>query len=232
MKTLARTSKAMLFVLAALLLCAAAVLSACAPDGPGEDETGGATVTQYDADLDASITMGAMGAIDFGGSLVETSYMTEEDGNYSLTLIFKAGTLTVGGISQSIFVDDAPESAGENNGIQEGTIGIYAADGTLMAEGVRKTYSSGEDYLATPSGKNVYYVRSATIPVDGLRASYEMTLYVNSPIMGAQFSNDTYKATLEIDLASGKEVPSVGGLGAETRGGSPTGRTAARLYAV
>ena len=70
MKTLARTSKAMLFVLAALLLCAAAVLSACAPDGPGEDETGGATVTQYDADLDASITMGAMGAIDFGGSYV------------------------------------------------------------------------------------------------------------------------------------------------------------------
>lgn len=221
MKTLARTSKAMLFVLAALLLCAAAVLSACAPDGPGEDETGGATVTQYDADLDASITMGAMGAIDFGGSLVETSYMTEEDGNYSLTLIFKAGTLTVGGISQSIFVDDDPESAGENNGIREGTIGIYAADGALMAEDVRKTYSSGEDYLATPSGKNVYYVRSATIPVDGLRASYEMTLYVNSPIMGAQFSNDTYKATLEIDLASGKEVPSVGGLGAETRGEAP-----------
>ena len=221
MKTLARTSKAMLFVLAALLLCAAAVLSACAPDGPGEDETGGATVTQYDADLDASITMGAMGAIDFGGSLVETSYMTEEDGNYSLTLIFKAGTLTVGGISQSIFVDDDPENAGENNGIREGTIGIYAADGALMTEGVRKTYSSGEDYLATPSGKNVYYVRSATIPVDGLRASYEMTLYVNSPIMGAQFSNDTYKATLEIDLASGKEVPSVGGLGAETRGEAP-----------
>ena len=104
---------------------------------------------------------------------------------------------------------------------EDGTIGVYAEDGTLKTEGVRKTYSSGEDYLATPSGKNVYYVRSATIPVDGLRASYEMTLYVNSPIMGAQFSNDTYKATLEIDLASGKEVPSVGGLGAETKGEAP-----------
>src|SRR5699024_6563749 len=124
-------------------------------------------------------------------------------------------------ISQNIFVDDDPENAATNNGIKDGTIGVYAEDGTLMTDGVSKTYSSGENYLATPSGKNVYYVQSATIPVDGLRSSYDMTLYVNSPIMGAQFSNDTYKATLNLDLESGKEVQAISGLGVETRGEVP-----------
>lgn len=221
MKTLTRTSKAMMFVLVAMLLCVATVFAACNPTGSNDDGTVGNAITQYDADLDASITMGAMGSIDFGDSLVETSYVTAEDGKYSLTLIFKAGTLTVGTISQNIFVDDDPENAATNNGIKDGTIGIYAEDGTLMTDGVSKTYSSGENYLATPSGKNVYYVQSATIPVDGLRASYDMTLYVNSPIMGAQFSNDTYKATLNLDLESGKEVQSISGLGVATKGEAP-----------
>ena len=90
-----------------------------------------------------------------------------------------------------------------------------------MTDGVNKTYSSGDNYLATPSGKNVYYVQSVTIPVDGQRASYDMTLYVNSPIMGAQFSNDTYKATLKLDLESGRSVESVSGLGAETKSEAP-----------
>lgn len=90
-----------------------------------------------------------------------------------------------------------------------------------MTDGVNKTYSSGDNYLATPSGKNVYYVQSVTIPVDGLRASYDMTLYVNSPIMGAQFSNDTYKATLKLDLESGRSVEAVSGLGAETKSEAP-----------
>ena len=234
MKTLARTSKAMMFVLVAMLLCAVMAFTACGTDKPQNDPvTGGnepqdvpqtndkTVITQYDADLDASITMGAMGKIDFGGSLVETSYVTTENGKYSLTLIFKAGTLTVGNISQNIFVDDAPENAATNNDIKDGTIGVYDEDSTLMTDGVSKTYSSGENYLATPSGKNVYYVQSATIPVDGLRSSYDMTLYVNSPIMGAQFSNDTYKATLNLDLESGKEVQAISGLGVETRGEAP-----------
>ena len=222
MKTLARTSKAMMFTVIAMLLCIVTVFAACDNGKPGGGETGGeAVITQYAADLDASITMGAMGEIDFGGSLVETSYVTAQDGKYSLTVIFKAGPIEVMGISQNIFVDDDPENAATNNGIKDGTIGVYAEDGTLMTDGVSKTYSSGENYLATPSGKNVYYVQSATIPVDGLRASYDMTLYVNSALMGAQFSNDTYKATLDLDLENGKEVQSVSGLGAATKGEAP-----------
>lgn len=118
--------------------------------------------------------------------------------------------------------DDEPENAATNNGIKDGAIGVYAEDGTLMTDGVNKTYSSGGNYLATPSGKNVYYVQSVTIPVDGLRASYDMTLYVNSPIMGAQFSNDMYKATLKLDLESGKGVDGIDDLiGSETRGEAP-----------
>ena len=226
MKTLSRASKVTVFALIAALLFAAAAFTACGDEPKDDPVTGGKTsVTQYDAVLDASITMGAMGEIDFGGSadgrLVETCYVTAESGKYSLTVIFNAGTLTVGTITQNIFVDDEPENAGTSGGIKDGTIGVYAEDGTLMTDGVSKTYSSGENYLATPSGKNVYYVQSVTIPVDGLRANYDMTLYVNSPIMGAQFSNDTYKATLELDLESGKTVEAVSGLGSETKGEVP-----------
>lgn len=222
MKTLTKASKAMVFALIAALLFAAAAFTACGNEPKDDPVTDGKrSVTQYDADLDASITMGAMGSIDFGGSLVKTSYVTAENGKYSLTVIFDAGTLTVGNISQSIFVDDEPENAATNNGIKDGAIGVYAEDGTLMTDGVNKTYSSGDNYLATPSGKNVYYVQSVTIPVDGLRASYDMTLYVNSPIMGAQFSNDTYKATLKLDLESGRSVEAVSGLGAETKSEAP-----------
>ena len=92
MKTLARTSKVMMFVLVAMLLCAVTAFTACGTDKPQNDPvTGGnepqdvpqtndkTVITQYDADLDASITMGAMGKIDFGGSLVETSYVTTEN---------------------------------------------------------------------------------------------------------------------------------------------------------
>ena len=219
MKTFARTSKLMMFALLAVLLFSAAALTACQkPDDPDSDEV---VITQYDADIDASITMGAMGEIDFGGSLVETSYMTVENGQHSLTVVFKVGELTVGSISRNIFVDDDPEDAKTQNGIVEGTIGFYQTDGTLVTDGVSKTYSSGEDYESTASGKNVYYVKSATLPVDGLRESYEITLYVNSSIMGAQFSNDTYKATLQLDLDSGKAVESISGLGVETRGEAP-----------
>lgn len=218
MKNVTRTSKAMMLVLVAMLLCVAMVFAACNTDkAEDQQQSGKAVITQYDADLDASITMGAMGEIDFGGSLVETAYVTAENGKYSLTIIFKAGTLTVGSISQSIFVDDEPENAETINGIKNGTIGVYDANGALLTDGVSKTYSSGDDYLATPSGKKVYYVKSATIPVDALRANYDITLYVNSPIMGAQFANDTYKATLELDLESGRVVEAVSGLGVETK---------------
>lgn len=58
MKTLTRTSKAMMFVLVAMLLCVATVFAACNPAGSNDDGTVGNAITQYDADLDASITMG------------------------------------------------------------------------------------------------------------------------------------------------------------------------------
>lgn len=219
MKTMTRISKAMMFALLATLLCIVTALTACSTEKLTDD--GETVITQYNADLDASVTMGAMGEIDFGGSLVETSYVTAENGQYSLTLVFKVGELTVGNIVRNIFVDDSPENATTNNGIVDGTIGVYKTDGTLVSDGVSKTYSSGEDYEATASGKNVYYVRSATMPVDSLRESYEITLYVNSSIMGAQFSKDTYKATLNLDLDSGKTVESIDGLGVETRGEAP-----------
>ena len=41
MKTLARTSKAMMFVLIAMLLCAVMAFTACNSDEPKDDESGG-----------------------------------------------------------------------------------------------------------------------------------------------------------------------------------------------
>ena len=71
-------------------------------------------------------------------------------------------------------------------GSRDGTIGVYNEDGTLVTEGVEVRYSTGDDYVAGSSG-NVYYVKSVRLPIDSLRESYKLALYINSSVMGVQF---------------------------------------------
>ena len=105
---------------------------------------------------------------------------------------------------------------------------MYNEDGTLVTEGVEVRYSTGDDYVAGSSG-NVYYVKSVRLPIDSLRESYKLALYINSSVMGVQFcepneavSTGTYSATLTLDLASGQSVENIDDrIGSETRGDAP-----------
>ena len=144
---------------------------------------------------------------------------------YYMTLVFNKSQVTIYTMTCDTFIDTDLANAGTSKGVKDGTIGVYNEDGTLVTEGVEVRYSTGDDYVTGSSG-NVYYVKSVKLPIDSLRESYKLALYINSSVMGVQFcepnetvSTGTYSATLTLDLESGKGVDSIESLiGVETRG--------------
>ncbi len=221
MKTINKTSKAILIALFAMIICVAMALTACngnTPSNNGDDDDSTATViTKYDAAFNASIVMGPMGEQSFA-SVFSDAYVTKNNNQYSLTIIFTAGELNVGGIKGTIFIDNKPTTEETVNGIKDGTIGYYKADGTLVTEGINVTYSSGENYALNAAQQNVYYVQSVEFPVDALRATYDLTLYINSNMMGKQFIKGIHDAKITLDLESGEVVNTITGLGVDTLG--------------
>ena len=154
--------------------------------------------------------------------------MEQEEDLYFMTLVFEASQVTMYTITCDTFIDSDLDNAGTSKGVKDGTIGVYDENGALVTEGVEVRYSTGDDYVAGSSG-NVYYVKSVRIPIDSLRESYKLALYINSSVMGVQFcepnetvSTGTYSATLTLDLESGNGVDSIESLiGVETRGEAP-----------
>ena len=191
---------------------------------PEEDPQ--AAYTQYDAELSCYVS--AMGGVEFGSGLLAGVYVEQEGDQYYLTLIFQKSQVTIYTITCDTFIDTDLDSAGTSKGIPDGTIGYYDESGALVTEGVEIGYSSGDDYAARPNG-NVYYVKSVRIPVDSLRETYNLALYINSSVMGVQFcepnetvSTGTYSAVLTLDLESGIGVDNIDDLlGVETRGEVP-----------
>ena len=212
MNTLAKSKKAKLLALVAVILIIATTLALTACNN---DEDTSSVITKYDATFDASIVMGPMGSQSFS-SIFKDAYVTKTGNKYSLTVIFTAGELNVGGQAGTIFVDDNPTTSKETNGIKDGTIGVYKANGDLITDGVKVTYSSGDNYAVNPAHQNVYYVQSVTFPVDELRATYDLTLYINSNMMGQQFIRGVYDAKLTLDLQKGEVVSEITGLGVDT----------------
>ena len=179
--------------------------------------------TKYDANLSCYVT--AMGGVEFGTGLLSGVYVEKDADQYFMTLVFATSQVTIMTITCDTFIDTNPANAGTSKGVADGTIGFYDKNGTLVTEGIEVGYSSGNDYAASSSG-NVYYVKSVTIPIDELRETYKLTLYVNSSVMGMQFceANDnatgtTYSATLTLDLENSTEVESIDDLiGVPVRG--------------
>ena len=133
----------------------------------------------YDVDAELSCYVAAMGGIEFGKPLMtDTEYTLEEDGSETLTLYFTKSSVTIYSITCYTFIDPAPAGAGEPEEGQpeNGTIGYYDGD-TIVTEGVTYTITEKTD-------------------------TYSLTLYINSNVMGVQFTKDTYQATLTVDWDS------------------------------
>ena len=203
MKTITKTSKAILFALLAMIICVAMTLTACngTSNNDDDDDTTAIVITKYDATFDASIVMGPMGEQSFA-SVFSDAYVTKNNNQYSLTVIFTAGELNVGGLTGTIFIDNNPTTEETVNGVKDGTIGFYKADGTLVTEGIKVTYSSGNNYAVNSAQQNVYYVQSVEFPVNELRATYDLKLYIHSNMMGKQFIKGVHDAKITLDLES------------------------------
>lgn len=174
-----------------LAVGSAALLTGCA-EAPGT----------YDVEASLSCYVAAMGGIEFGEPLLtDTEYTLEEDGSETLTLYFTKSSVTIYSITCYTFIDPSPASGEDPEEGQpaNGTIGYYAGD-TVVTEGV--SYTLSEDTAPNNLQEEVHYVDSITFPITEKTDTYSLTLYINSNVMGVQFTNDKYKATLTVDWDS------------------------------
>lgn len=162
----------------------------------------------YDIKTSLSCYVTAMGGIEFGGPLLQSSKVTiSSNGEASLTLYLTKSSTTIYGVTCDTFIDANPSYVTEDRGMANGTIGIYSQSGGLTTQGVTYTLSS---YTAENSSKEqVNYVDSITLPLSYKNDSYNLALYVNSNVMGVQFCNSnsnaqltTYPAILTVDWSS------------------------------
>ncbi|MDE5943826.1 MAG: hypothetical protein K2H30_06445 [Clostridia bacterium] len=208
MKSLTKTSKAVALTLTSAVagIAMAVALTACNP-ADTEPENLEPGTYKYSATLDAGIPMGNPEPENLGGVLSSTYVTYDEDDNYTLTLIFAAKQIEINGIKATMFVG-------------EGTIGAYDSNGELITEGVEVGYS--KSYVLNSDRTYVGYVTSVVIPVEKLSETYDLALYINSDVMGYQFTNTSaHKAQIKLDLESGEVVESISGLGSATLLASP-----------
>lgn len=183
--------KKLLTAVTLLLTGCLAAFAGCAP-APGT----------YSVDASLSCYVAAMGGVEFGAPLMtDTEYNIAEDGTQTLTLYFTKSSVTIYSITCYTFIDIAPatgETPAEGQP-DNGTIGYYAGD-TLVTEGV--TYTLSEDTAPNPAGEEVHYVDSITFPIEEKADTYELTLFINSNVMGVQFTKGGYAATLTVNWDS------------------------------
>lgn len=182
----------------ATALLAAAVLSVGVAACSQTEEPG-----TYSVDSELSCFIPAMGGIEFGGPLLQsTEYTLSEDGQMSLTMQLIKSSVSIYSITCYTFVDAQPPETGITNesDVQSGTIGYYNADGNVETDGV--IYTLSEDTATNCVQEEVHYVTSITIPITEKTDSYSLTLCINSQVMGAQFTQDGYTATLTVDWDS------------------------------
>ncbi len=182
-------------ILFSLLGVLALVLASCAGGEEGTEEPG-----SYSVDASLSCYVPAMGGIEFGEPLLEgVTYIVNEDGTKELTLSLTKNSVTIYSITCYTFIDPIPSSGEEpeEGAPANGTIGYYDAEGNLITEGVSHTLS--DDTALNPAGENINYVDSITFPITEKVEEYNLSFFINSNVMGMQFTIDGYKATLTVD---------------------------------
>lgn len=148
-----------------------------------------------------SCYVNAMGGVEFGAPLLSSATVeVAANGRKTLTLHFTKSRVTIYGITCDTFIDVSPSYVTETNGIKSGTLGFYNSDGTLVTDSVTYTLSNGT--AENSQKEQVHYVDSVSFPVDFKSDTYNLTLFVNSNVMGTQFTKDGYAAVLTVDWSS------------------------------
>ena len=155
----------------------------------------------YSVDATLSCYVNAMGGIEFGAPLLTGSTIkVDANGKKTMTLNFTKSSVTIYNITGDTFIDPSPTTEDSKGGIKNGTIGIYDDNGNLQTDSVEYTLS--DDTALNSKSEEVHYVTSISFPIERLKDTYELTVYVNSNVMGVQFGtggSDGYPATLTVD---------------------------------
>jgi len=162
----------------------------------------------YPLSASLSCFVNAMGGVEFGAPLLTNAELTvTEDGSETITLHFTKSSVTIYGVTCDTFIDASPSYVTDDRGVKSGVIGYYDQNGELQTQNV--AYTLSEDTALNAANEAVHYVDSITFTVDSRRETYALTLYINSNVMGVQFTQPneeataaTYPATLMVDWAS------------------------------
>ncbi|MGN0158703.1 MAG: hypothetical protein ACI39W_06130 [Brotaphodocola sp.] len=175
----------------------------------------------YSVDASLSCYINAMGGVEFGAPMLKSTKLTvAEDGTKTIKMNLGKSVVNIYSVTCDTFVDPKPAGAAAEGSVTCGTIGYYNEAGVLVTDGVSYTMSS--DTAANSKQEQVHYVDSITFPIDKESSTYTLSLYVNSNVMGTQFSNEKYPAKLTVNWSSvyeqagAKEADQPGTVKAET----------------
>lgn len=155
----------------------------------------------YNIDASLSCYVNAMGGVEFGAPLLTSAEIeVDNDGSKEMTLYFGKSSVTIYSITCDTFIDVAPTYEAETQGIENGTIGYYDKNGNLSTEDVEYTLS--DDTAENANKEQVHYVDSITFPISYESDTYNLTLFINSNVMGKQFTKDEYPAVLTVNWDS------------------------------
>lgn len=158
----------------------------------------------YIVDSSLSCYVNAMGGVEFGAPLLVSSQIdVDSKQNKTMTLNFTKSSVTIYNITCDTFIDPAPASEETSGNVKNGTLGFYDNNGSLQTSSV--TYTLSDDTALNSKSEEVHYVSSMTFPLESIKDTYELTLYVNSNVMGVQFGSggsSSNPATLTVDWNS------------------------------
>lgn len=163
------------------------------------------TLTEGTYNMDASLScyVNAMGGVEFGSPLLTgLSIKVDGDGSKTMTLNFTKSSVTIYNITCDTFIDASPSSEDSSGGVKNGTLGYYDEKGNLQTDSVEHTLS--DDTALNSKSEEVHYVSSMSFPIESVKDTYELTLYINSNVMGVQFGTgeSSSPATLTVDWNS------------------------------
>ena len=151
----------------------------------------------YEVDAELSCYINAMGGVEFGKPLLTSAKINVSDSNKTITLYLTKSQVTIYSVTCDTFIDAAPSNVAEEGSVKSGTIGYYDENGKLQTENV--SYKLSDDTAENAKQEQVHYVESITFPLISESETYGLSLFINSNVMGTQFSADKYPATITVD---------------------------------